>query len=410
MDFNFSEEQRAVADLAAAIFEGHATVERVKEVEASADRFDERLWAELAKANLLGIALPTRVGGSGLGMIELCLLLAAQGRAVAPVPLLATLVLGALPIAAFGTADQQDRWLPGVVSGQIVLSAGLEEPDGGAGPPEPPSVVAEPGSAGRGRGDPPGPGGGGWRLSGLRPCVPAAHLAARVVVPARTADGEVLLALVDPGGPGVERQRLETTSRDVACHLVMREAPVEEEDVLVAPGRGETGAGERAWSWLHQRAVTGVCALQLGVAEAALRMTADYTSGRHQFGRPLSTFQGVALRAADAYIDTEAMRSTLWQAAWRLDQTPLTGTSDDTDGAVAREVAVAKWWAAEGGQRVVHATQHLHGGMGADVEYPVHRYFLWGKQLELNLGGAGAQLDRIGRLLAEAAKAKAGAR
>ena len=130
----------------------------------------------------------------------------------------------------------------------------------------------------------------------------------------------------------------------------------------------------------------------LAVAEGALRMAADYTSERQQFGRPLSTFQGVALKAADAYIDTEAMRVTLWQAAWRL-----TAGLDAT-----REVMVAKWWAAEGGQRVVHITQHLHGGMGADVDYPVHRYFLWGKQIEDTLGGASAQLARLGRALAEA--------
>ena len=140
------------------------------------------------------------------------------------------------------------------------------------------------------------------------------------------------------------------------------------------------------------RALVGLCATQVGVAEGALRMAADYTSERQQFGRPLSTFQGVALKAADAYIDTEAMRVTLWQAAWRL-----TAGLDAT-----REVMVAKWWAAEGGQRVVHITQHLHGGMGADVDYPVHRYFLWGKQIEDTLGGASAQLARLGRALAEA--------
>jgi 3-oxocholest-4-en-26-oyl-CoA dehydrogenase beta subunit len=145
-------------------------------------------------------------------------------------------------------------------------------------------------------------------------------------------------------------------------------------------------------AWMLDRALVGLCATQVGVAEGALRMAADYTSERQQFGRPLSTFQGVALKAADAYVDTEAMRVTLWQAAWRL-----TAGLD-----AAKEVLVAKWWAAEGGQRVVHITQHLHGGMGADVDYPVHRYFLWGKQIEDTLGGASAQLARLGQALAEA--------
>src|SRR5207244_8694844 len=156
---------------------------------------------------------------------------------------------------------------------------------------------------------------------------------------------------------------------------------------------GSPGDGERAVGRLLNRALVGLCALQVGVAEEALQITAGYTSSRHQFGKPLSTFQGVALKAADAYIDTEAMRATMWQAAWRL-----------TEGFDAsQEVMVAKWWAAEGGHRVVHATQHLHGGMGADVDYPIHRYFLWGKQLSEELGGASVQLARLGAAIAATA-------
>src|SRR3982074_2957795 len=123
MDFNLTEEQQAVRDLAAQIFAGHATVERIKETERTDDRVDRELWAELAKDNLLGIALPEEVGGSGLGLMELALLLEQQGRRVAPVPLLATLVMGALPIAEFGSPAQRAAWLPGVVSGDIMLTA-----------------------------------------------------------------------------------------------------------------------------------------------------------------------------------------------------------------------------------------------------------------------------------------------
>src|SRR5207249_2215921 len=147
--------------------------------------------------------------------------------------------------------------------------------------------------------------------------------------------------------------------------------------------------GPAAVEWLRDRALTAIAAIQVGVAAEAMRMAAAYTSERKQFGRPLATFQGVALRAADAYIDVQAMQATLWQAAWRLNA----GLD------ASREVAVAKWWAAEGGHRVVHAAQHLHGGMGADIDYPIHRYFLWGKQLEVMLGGGSQQLARLGALL-----------
>jgi acyl-CoA dehydrogenase len=142
------------------------------------------------------------------------------------------------------------------------------------------------------------------------------------------------------------------------------------------------------------RALLGLAAIQVGVCEAALYMAAEYTNGRTQFGRPLASFQGAQMRAADAYIDTEAIRVTTLQAAWKLDA----GRDATAD------VLVAKWWASEAGQHAVHMTQHLHGGMGADVDYPVHRYFLWGKQIEDTLGGASAQLARLGRALAEATR------
>lgn len=370
MDFTFTEEQDAVRDLAAQILEGRATTERVKEIERSDERFDRELWRALADAGLLGIAVPEEHGGSGLGLIELCLLLEQQGRRVAPVPLWSTLVLGALPLAEFGTPEQQRAWLPGVASGEAILTAALAEP--GVNDPLRTHAVAT-------------RDGDGWRLDGAKPSVPAAHIADRVVVPASTGDGEVGVFLVDPAGAGVERTVAVTTDRSKVAHLAFTGAPVERLG-------GEGAPGHRVTAWAVDRALVGLCAIQVGVAEAALRMAADYTSQRHQFGRPLSTFQGVALKAADAYVDTEAMRVTLWQAAWRL-TTGLDAT---------KEVMVAKWWSAEGGQHVVHITQHLHGGMGADVDYPVHRYFLWGKQIEDTLGGASAQLARLGRSLAEA--------
>jgi acyl-CoA dehydrogenase len=182
------------------------------------------------------------------------------------------------------------------------------------------------------------------------------------------------LVLVETNAPGVTIERAEATNHEIVGHIRFDGAP----GALVGDAR-----------FALDRALVGLCALQVGVAEEALAMAAEYTSTRIQFGKPLSTFQSTSARAADAYIDTEAMRATMWQAAWRLD----TGL----DAAV--EIEVAKWWASEAGQRVVHATQHLHGGIGADVSYPIHRYFLWGKQLEDTLGGGSAHLAAIGRAL-----------
>ena len=141
------------------------------------------------------------------------------------------------------------------------------------------------------------------------------------------------------------------------------------------------------------RGTLGVCATQLGVTEEALRRTAEYAGQRVQFERPIATFQAVGHRCADAYIDVEGIRLTLWQAAWRV----AAGLP------AATEIEVAKLWAAEGGHRVAHTAVHIHGGMGVAIEYPIHRYFVAAKQTEFMLGGATEQRLRIGsRLAAEA--------
>jgi alkylation response protein AidB-like acyl-CoA dehydrogenase len=222
-------------------------------------------------------------------------------------------------------------------------------------------------------------------LSGTAFAVPQAHLATRVLIPAAVdgaPDDATIVALVDPVGPGTTMQRATTTDHQIHPHLYLESALVADDDVIGGPGDGASVV-----AFMLDRARTGLCAIQLGVTEEAVRRAAAYLNQRHQFGRPLSSFQGTMLRAADAYIDTEAIRVTTWQAAWRID-----------GGLPATEaVAVAHWWASEAGQRVVHATQHLHGGLGADISYPIHRYFL---QIELMLQGPSAELARLGSLLA----------
>ncbi len=377
MEFTLSDEQLAVSEAAAGIFSGLVDAERIAATEAGTERIDRELWRALATADLLGLGVPEADGGAGYGLMELCLLLEAQGNAVAPVPLWSTLVLGALPLARFGSAAQRARWLPGVVAGEVILTAALS---GTASSPTSMPPVRATAS------------GDGWELNGSELAVPQAHLAERIVLPARTEDGGVLLVLLDPAAPGVTLERAITTNREIHPHLHAAAVPAPSGDVLVAPE-----AGRAALHAIMMAATIGLCALQVGVCEAALTRTATYLNSRQQFGRPLSTFQGTMLRAADAAIDIEAMRVTWQNAAWRF----------DTGRQAADAARVAKWQAAERGQRTVHATQHLHGGMGADVSYPIHRYFLWGKQIELLLGGPSAQLAKLGADIAAQALARA---
>ncbi|MDT7785928.1 MAG: 3-oxocholest-4-en-26-oyl-CoA dehydrogenase beta subunit [Pseudonocardiales bacterium] len=137
--------------------------------------------------------------------------------------------------------------------------------------------------------------------------------------------------------------------------------------------------------WLIERYTVGLCAFQLGVTERALELTAEYARTREQFDRPIGSFQAVAQRLADAYIDVAAIRLTLWQAAWRL--------SEGLDAAA--EVATAKFWAADAGHRVAHTAVHVHGGTGIDMSHEVHKYFTAAKRAEFELGGATAQLLKL---------------
>jgi hypothetical protein len=373
MDFALSDEQTSLRDLAARILGEQLTPERLRDIEAGDDWFAADTWAELAKADLLGLSLPEAQGGGGYGFFELALILEQVGRAVAPLPVLSTLVLGALPLAEFGSTDQQAAWLPGVIDGSVILTAALSEGRDGL-PPEVPATTATASASGD-----------GWIISGTKQLVPGAVHADRVLVPARTGDGTSTVFLVDPAAAGVTLEVNRGPNLEPLTTMTFDGVAVGSGDVV-----GDADGGAAITAWITDRAVAAYCAVTAGVCEAALRTTATYTSERKQFDTPIATFQAVAHRAADAYIDTEAVRLTAYQAAWRLGE----GLP------AAEELAIAKFWAADGAHRVVHAAQHLHGGVGVDTDYPVHRTFRWAKHLELSLGGGTTHLRRLGALLA----------
>jgi alkylation response protein AidB-like acyl-CoA dehydrogenase len=370
MDFSFTDEQQAIAALAKQILGDGATHERLRQIErGGGPRFDPALWRRLAEAGLVGVAIPEAHGGGGLGFVELMLVLEEVGRRAAPVPFLETAVLGALALAEFGSAAQRTALLPAVARGETILTAALVEGEG--------DVLAPTTTATRD--------GDAWVLRGSKLCVPAAELAHRILVPAATGAETVGVFLVDPRTRGVATTPLATTSGQPEARLDLDGVRVGAGDVL-----GDAAAGRRIVAWVVERAQAGLAAVALGCCEEALRLTADYVKTRKQFEQPIAMFQAVAHRAADSYIDTEGVRLTVWQAASRL----AAGES------APAEVALAKFWAAEAGHRIVHAAQHLHGGIGVDRDYPLHRYFLYARQIELTLGGAAAQLRTIGRLLA----------
>jgi 3-oxocholest-4-en-26-oyl-CoA dehydrogenase beta subunit len=378
MDFSYNENQHELAGLSRAILTDRTTNERLREVEAGGDRFDPGLWADLAAAGVLAAALPEPLGGAGLGLLEQCSVLAEVGRAVAPVPYLASVVLGAGALARFGTPDQQARWAAPAGRGELVLTAALSEED--SDDPRAPSARAE---QVKGDGE---AGADQWLLTGTKTAVPAGPRADLMLVPATTAQGTAVF-LVSPGDAGVTVEPQQMTDGDAAGQLELAGVELPGDRVLGSPA-----AGAEITGWLVSHGTVGLCAQQFGVVERALELTSEYAKNRKQFGKPIGSFQAVAQRLADGYIDVEAVRLTMWQAAWLLSE----GQPCDT------EVATAKFWAADAGHRVAHTAVHIHGGVGIDTEHPLHRYFVAAKRLEFALGGATTQLRRIGAALAQA--------
>lgn len=370
MDFTTTQDQQALVGLARRILGDRATPGRLTELERAGTWFDQDLWTRLAVAGVVGAPLAEDVGGGGMGFLELALLLEQIGAHVAPVPLLETVLCAALPIDVFGSPAQRTRDLPDVVAGRTLLTAALVE--SGRDAPRRPLTVATFDGA-------------GFRLTGTKSCVPLAAQARRILVPASLADGRTVIALVEPAAAGVTLRAQTATSGQPQSEVELADVAVAAVDVLAGPDRGAEVLG-----WLLDRTLAGVAATALGVSGRALQMSATYTTGREQFGRPIATFQAVGHRLADAYVDVEAMRLTTLQAVWLLDSGRRATT----------EAAVAKWWAAEGGHRVAHAAQHVHGGVGIDIEYSLPRYFRWSKQLEMSFGGATVQSLRLGAALA----------
>lgn len=371
MDFRFAEEDQAVAELARKILADKVTNERLKEIEAASPVFDADLWRAFAEANLLGVAIPEPHGGMDLGYLALIGLLHEVGRSVAPIPVYASLVLGGLPLARFGSDADQAEWLPKIASGEAIVTAALIELD--SSDPLSPSTRAV-------RED------GGFRLSGEKSLVPSGQRAARILVPATSDDGQVILAWVTPGAKGVRLEAQRPSDRQPAAYMALDGVHVTDADCL-----GGVDGGADRLRWLVERAIAARCAMQLGVVERSLEMTAAYGRERVQFDVPIGSFQAFHQRAADAYIMVEALRLSTWEAAWRLSR----------DLPAGEHVAVAKYWAAEGAQFSAYACQHLHGGVGIDVDYPLHRYFIWATQLEHELGAAPLQLEKLGAQIAE---------
>lgn len=341
MDFTLDDTQRQVAELAATVLRADPDDARLEQVLASDRGYDETLWKAMGQAGLLALALPESLGGDGFGAVEVAAVLSEVGRQTLPVPALATLSLGVLPVTALGTPDQQRALLPEVADGHVLtgaLRAAVE-------------VIAD-----------------GSTLTGTVVGVPWAQQAHRVLVP--VAGG---LAVVDPHGSGVTPTRTPTSLGTPEYTLRLDRAPVT--DLLAGDPRV-----------LERFALAGAAAVADGVLAGALALTAAHVGARQQFGRPLATFQGVAMQTADVYIAARTVSLAAASANWRM----AAGLDADDD------LDIAAYWLAQEVPAALQTCHHLHGGLGVDHTYPLHRYYAHGKDLARLVGGASARLDLIG--------------
>ena len=371
MDWNLSEEQTQVRDLGRQILTDMVTNDSLKDHHAGKADLSGPVWKALADANLLGVAIPEQYGGVGMDFLTLALLAIEEGRTTAPLAIWPTLIEAGMTILAHGTDAQKEAWLPAIAEGRALLTAALTEL-GSDDPMRPLTTAKADGDV--------------FVLDGEKFQVEGAEQAACILVPASTDDGRVGVFLLDPASDGVSTTPLQTSAGGPHASLRLEGVRVPATALL-----GALDADGSVLRTLREYAIAGLCALQLGVTERALEMTAEYSRDRVQFDRPIGSFQAVHQRAADAFIQTEGLRLATLEACWRL--------SEGLDA--SEQVRVAKFWAAEGGQFTSYACQHLHGGIGIDVDYPLHRYFEWAIQIEHTLGSAHAVLAEMGAQIAE---------
>lgn len=365
MDFDLDEDLQDFQALARRILSDAATPDRLTELSTAGRIIDDELWRTITAAGLVAAPLPESVGGAGLGLGGLSVLLEEQGRHVAPLPLWST---GAAALILAAHPDQlPEGLLQSLAAGEQRVGLAFEEAGSpGSAAPRCRATLSD----------------GRWSLTGEKAGVPSAETLDHVLVPGLSDDG-VRLFLVATGAPGVRWEYAETTARDRAGQLRLDRA-----DARVVGDAHTVPAALRV-------ARVALSAVQLGVAEGALRIAATYLAQREQFGRPLGSLQAVQHQLADCWIAIEAIRVTLWQAISDLAQ-----SDGRHDPAADGSVAVARWWSGQSGLDVVHRVQHLHGGIGVDIDYPVHRYFLWGRELSAVLGGPDTLLEELGDVIA----------
>jgi alkylation response protein AidB-like acyl-CoA dehydrogenase len=356
MDFELSEDQRAIAQMADGLFVDHCHDDYMRQWDTSGEPMMAPLWALCIETGLHALAIPEEHGGSGLGMTELMLVLQAQGKALAQVPLWRH-QLAAATLARFDAGDSAG-WVAKAASGEALLSLSIDGLSSARGI----ELQAQANA-------------GGWSINGRVAALSLGDQASAALVLVQ-AEGQPRLLLLDLAAPEVQRVSAVLTHGEAVADLHIHGLTVNAGALLPI----------EAVAWLELRCTAALAALQLGVSEEQIRRTVAYVSERRQFERSIGSFQAVQMSMADTHIAVESLRTVLWQLVYRIDA----GLPSPS------EALATAWIACEAGHRIGHVAQHVHGGIGVDLTYPIHRFLYWSRGLCLALGGSAASLERLG--------------
>jgi alkylation response protein AidB-like acyl-CoA dehydrogenase len=378
MDIGFTEEQELLRDTARKFLDSECPAKFVRQMMATEDAVTGEFWTKLAEQGWLGITYAEEDGGSGLGLVDLVVLMEEIGRAVMPGPFPATVLLGGAAIAEAGSPAQRAEWLPRIAAGDIKATLAASEPNARW------DAAGVTLSARETR--------GGFVLNGTKLFVPDAHLADVLVVAARSRDGSTMedgisLFLVPKGTPGIEVKLLPSVDETrKLCEVRLANVALPATALL-----GELHQGWPVLARVIDSAAVALSAELCGAAQRVLDITVDYAKMRVAFGKPIGSYQGVKHKCADMLIEIENAKSLTYYAAWAFDQ----GEPDAT-----MAVSMAKAAASDAGRKVCAAGIQLHGGIGMTWEHDLHLYLKRAKASEIAFGDATWHRERIARLMA----------
>jgi len=371
MDMEFSDEQKGLQSTARSFLSTEAPLSMAREMETNEEGFSRDLWKKMADLGWLGLSHSEHVGGSAMGNVELVVLTKEMGRSLCPSPYIPTVILAGGAIAAAGSDEQKQRWLPGIISGETVLAFALQEENTFY---DARSVHATA-----------TPDGDGYVLSGTKMFVEFATAADKVLVVARTAGAQgdthgLSMFFIDPNDVNVQMEPLNTVARDRQFQINLNGVKVAAADVIGEPGT--------AWASLEgviEQGVVALCGYMVGASERIHEMATEFAKVRVQFGKPIGSFQAIQHYLALSITEIMAADTNAFYAAWTLDQ-----------GEPSREiVATAKAFVGDTFRKASDIGAQIHGGIGYDEDMDTTLFLRRGKQYQLSMGDSGFWEDII---------------